>query len=39
MRLRRVALSGTSNLVDLLVIEKLRGVDHSLLPTGRTRQV
>ena len=39
MRARRVALSGTSNRFDLLVIEKVRGVDQSLLPTGRTRQL
>ncbi|WP_429247758.1 hypothetical protein [Massilia sp. UYP32] len=34
-----MALSGTSNRFDLLVIEKARGVDQSSLPTGRTRQV
>ena len=39
MRERRVALSGTSNTVDLLVMANARGLDHSVEPAGRTRHV
>ena len=36
---RRVALSGTSNTVERLVMAKGRGLDQSVLPLGRTRQL
>jgi hypothetical protein len=39
IRARNVALSGTSNTVARVISEKLRGVDQSVEPAGRTRQL